>query len=147
MEGVLESMAVGIAAKALILDKRLELGPWLVMGDQTRLRQILINLVNNAVKFTPKGGTVRVALVGSGPDIELVVSDNGQGIAPPLLSHVFEIFKQGDAGGNKRSQGLGLGLAIVHNLVELHGGSVSVRSAGEGAGASFHVRLPRAPAT
>jgi CheY-like chemotaxis protein len=117
-----------------------------VMGDQKRLVQILSNLLNNSAKYTPDGGhiTVRTELVGD--DVELVVEDNGAGIAPALQPAVFELFSQAERTPDRTQGGLGLGLALVKNLVELHGGTVSCYSAGVGMGSRFTVTLPRTSA-
>jgi PAS domain S-box-containing protein len=113
-----------------------------VMGDASRLQQVIWNLLSNAVKFTPKGGQVQVALGTVGPDLEIRVSDSGIGIRPEFLSHVFDRFRQADSSTTRKHGGLGLGLAIAKHLVELHGGSVRVESPGEGRGATFTVALP-----
>jgi signal transduction histidine kinase/ActR/RegA family two-component response regulator len=118
-----------------------------VQGDPGRLQQVLWNLLSNAVKFTPSGGTVTVALVREGPDALIRVSDSGIGIAPDFLPHVFDRFRQQDASITRRHGGLGLGLAIVRQLVELHGGTIAVESAGENSGTTFTLRLPLAPAS
>ncbi len=111
-----------------------------VSGDPDRLQQIVWNLLSNAIKFTGKGGEVQVTLERVNSHVEIVVSDSGAGIAPELVPHVFERFRQGP--GGRRAGGLGLGLAIVRELVELHGGSVHAASEGIGQGACFTVRLP-----
>ena len=111
-------------------------------GDPERLHQVLWNLLSNAVKFTPRGGQVKVALEVRERTATLTVSDDGQGIRADFLPHVFERFRQADATATRVHGGLGLGLAIVRHLVELHGGTVSVRSDGEGKGSTFTVRLP-----
>ncbi|HEX8072565.1 MAG TPA: PAS domain S-box protein [Pyrinomonadaceae bacterium] len=116
-----------------------------VFGDADRLQQVVWNLLANAVKFTPRGGAVRVALARRGALAELTVSDTGQGIAPEFLPYVFERFRQGDAAPARAHAGLGLGLAIVRHLVELHGGVVAAASAGEGRGATFTIQLPAGP--
>jgi PAS domain S-box-containing protein len=123
-----------------------ELGddPAILIGDASRLQQVTWNLLSNAVKFTPDGGAVRVTLDVTESRVELVVSDTGVGIAPAFLPHVFERFRQGDTRGTHAHGGLGLGLAIVRHLTEMHGGSVAAVSAGEGKGATFIVRLPTA---
>jgi CheY-like chemotaxis protein len=107
-----------------------------------RLRQILWNLLTNAVKFTPKGGRVEIELRCTDTSASVVVSDTGQGIGQDFLRHVFERFRQADSTASRRHGGLGLGLAIVRHLTEAHGGSVSAESAGEGLGATFTVQLP-----
>jgi CheY-like chemotaxis protein len=113
-------------------------------GDPERLHQILWNLLSNAIKFTPRGGRVSVALSRGEGTVTLTVSDTGQGIRPDFLPHVFERFRQADATVTRAHGGLGLGLAIVRHLVELHGGTISASSAGEGQGATFTVQLPMA---
>lgn len=113
-----------------------------VMVDPHRLKQVIRNLIANAIKFTPDGGRVSVRLDRVEAGVEIVVEDNGLGIAPEFLPHVFERFRQADGGMTRRYRGLGLGLAIVRQLVELHGGSVTAESRGEGQGATFRVRLP-----
>ena len=121
-----------------IIDPRV--GP--VSGDPDRLQQVVWNLLSNAVKFTPKGGRVQVRLERVNSHIEIVVSDTGVGIRPDFLPYVFERFRQADAGTTRKTGGLGLGLAIVRHIVEMHGGTVHAASAGEGEGATFRVRLP-----
>jgi CheY-like chemotaxis protein/nitrogen-specific signal transduction histidine kinase len=114
----------------------------LIVGDPDRLQQVIVNLLSNAVKFTDVGGSIEVRLDISDTEACLVVKDTGRGIDSAFLPHVFERFRQGDASSTRRHGGLGLGLALVRDLVELHGGSVSAQSAGEGKGATFTVRLP-----
>jgi len=113
-----------------------------VSGDPNRLQQVVWNLVSNAVKFTPKQGRVQVRVERVNSHIEIVVSDTGAGIRPDFLPHVFERFRQADAGTTRQTTGLGLGLSIVRHIVEMHGGSVDAASDGEGKGATFRVRLP-----
>jgi PAS domain S-box-containing protein len=129
--------AKGVRIQTLI-DPRT--GP--VSGDPDRLQQVCWNLASNAVKFTPKGGRVQVRLERVNSHVEIVVSDTGVGIKPDFLPLVFERFRQADAGPTRKSGGLGLGLAIVRHIVEMHGGTVSAASAGENEGATFTVRLP-----
>ncbi len=114
-----------------------------VQADPVRLEQIIWNLLNNSVKFTPRGGRIEVRLDEDGEDIVLTVADNGQGIDTSFLPHIFEIFRQADSGTNRAQSGMGIGLAVVQQLVELHGGSVAAYSAGVGQGAMFTIRLPR----
>ena len=111
-------------------------------GDPGRLQQVVWNLVSNAVKFTPKNGRVQVRLERVNSHVEIVVSDTGAGIRPDFLPYVFERFRQAEAGTTRKTGGLGLGLAIVRHIVEMHGGTVEASSAGEGKGATFRVRLP-----
>jgi signal transduction histidine kinase/CheY-like chemotaxis protein len=113
-----------------------------VTGDPNRVRQIVWNLVSNAIKFTARGGKVQVTLERVNSHVELSVSDSGQGIEPDFLPHVFDRFSQADGSATKRHGGLGLGLAIVKSLTELHGGSVRAKSAGLGQGSTFVVSLP-----
>ena len=121
-----------------VIDPRV--GP--VSGDPDRLQQVVWNLVSNAVKFTPKGGRVQVRLERVNSHIEIAVSDTGIGIRPDFLPYVFERFRQAEAGTTRKTGGLGLGLAIVRHIVEMHGGTVQAASAGEDQGATFRVRLP-----
>jgi CheY-like chemotaxis protein len=113
-----------------------------VSGDPDRLQQVIWNLVSNAVKFTPKGGRVQVRLERINSHLEIVVSDSGQGIAEEFLPQVFDRFRQADSSSSRKHGGLGLGLSIVKQLVEMHGGSIRVESAGIGQGATFTVSLP-----
>ena len=114
-----------------------------VQADPVRLEQIIWNLLNNSVKFTPRGGRIEVRLEEEGDDIVLTVADNGQGVDSSFLPHIFEIFRQADPGTSRAQSGMGIGLAVVQQLVELHGGSVTAFSAGVGQGATFTIRLPR----
>ncbi|HZY20266.1 MAG TPA: ATP-binding protein [Ramlibacter sp.] len=118
-----------------------------VQGDAARLQQTVWNLLANAVKFTPRGGRVAVALRGLAGHAEIVVEDTGSGIPATFLPHLFERFRQADGSITRRHGGLGLGLSIVRHLVELHGGTVRAESAGEGRGARFTIRLPLAQET
>jgi signal transduction histidine kinase len=111
-------------------------------GDADRLRQVVWNLLSNAVKFTPSGGEVAVDLRLVTDAVEIVVRDTGIGIAPEFLPHVFDRFRQGDNGPSRKHGGLGLGLAIVHHLIEAHGGTVTASSNGPGAGSQFVIHLP-----
>jgi CheY-like chemotaxis protein/anti-sigma regulatory factor (Ser/Thr protein kinase) len=114
-----------------------------VRADGKRLRQVILNLVSNAIKFTPEGGLVSVRVAGSGSQVEIVVQDSGDGISPEFVPHVFERFRQADSSTTRPHGGLGLGLAIVRHLVEAHGGTVVAESPGKGQGSTFTVRLPR----
>jgi len=115
-----------------------------IEADATRIQQVVLNLLTNAIKFSPEGGTVEVSASRLGSDFRLVVTDHGLGINPEFLPRIFERFSQQDASSSKRFGGLGLGLAIVKQIVELHGGSVEVASAGEGLGATFSMTIPLA---
>jgi signal transduction histidine kinase/CheY-like chemotaxis protein len=114
-----------------------------VSGDADRLQQVVWNLLSNAIKFTPKGGRVQIRVESVNSQIELTVADTGRGIRADMLPHVFERFRQGEGTTARAHGGLGLGLAIVRHVVELHGGTVEAQSAGENEGATFIVRLPR----
>jgi signal transduction histidine kinase len=129
--------------KNLRIDVDIDAASGVVLGDPGRLQQVVSNLLANAIKFTPEGGSVRVGLRDGGDSLRVVVSDTGQGIDPAFLPHVFDRFRQEDGTRTRRHGGLGLGLSIVRDLVHLHGGSVSAESAGPGQGAKFTVTLPR----
>jgi two-component system CheB/CheR fusion protein len=134
----LDADSKGIEIKVSAPDEML-----FVRADPVRLEQIIWNLLNNSVKFTPRGGRIEVCLEEQDDEIVLTVSDNGQGIDASFLPHIFEIFRQADARTNRVQAGMGIGLAVVQQLVELHGGSVNAFSAGTGKGATFTIRLPR----
>ena len=114
----------------------------LVSGDSERLQQVIWNLLANAVKFTRPGGTIRLEIARVGPNVRLSVRDTGQGISPDFLPYVFDRFRQADASASRRHGGLGLGLALVRQIVELHGGAVGVDSRGVKQGTTFWVTLP-----
>jgi PAS domain S-box-containing protein len=139
----IESVRAATDAKQIRIDKEFEATPGMVAGDASRLQQVLWNLLSNALKFTPRGGAVTVSVQREGEQIAIRVRDSGIGIAPTFLNHVFERFRQADATTTREHGGLGLGLSIVKHLVEQHGGTISVASAGEGHGACFTLRLPR----
>jgi signal transduction histidine kinase len=139
--GVVESVRPSAEAKSIILKGDLDPDAGPVNGDPDRLRQIVENILGNAIKFTPQNGAVTVRLVRD-IDARLIVSDTGRGIDTELLPHIFERFKQSDSTSTRAHAGLGLGLAIVRHLVELHGGRVRAESAGVGQGATFTVVLP-----
>jgi signal transduction histidine kinase len=128
------------------LDVRLPSQSLHVAGDHERLVQVLANLLGNAVKYTPEGGSIRFALVARGDAAEMCVEDNGIGIDAALLPHVFDSFTQGTRTAGRAEGGMGLGLALVRRLAELHGGEVVARSAGPGQGSTFVFTLPRLPA-
>jgi signal transduction histidine kinase/CheY-like chemotaxis protein len=129
-------------AKGIRLQSLLDTKAGPVSGDPDRLQQVVWNLLSNAIKFTPKGGRVQVRLERVNSHVEIIVSDSGKGISTEFLPHVFDRFRQADGTSTRRHGGLGLGLSIVRQLVELHGGSVGVESAGENQGATFVVQLP-----
>ncbi|HEX6184616.1 MAG TPA: PAS domain S-box protein [Pyrinomonadaceae bacterium] len=135
---------VGPAASAKSISLRVEFDPNVgpIMGDPRRLQQVVWNLLLNAVKFTPIGGEVRARLFRAGPHARLTVTDTGAGIRPDFLPYVFDRFRQGDQSTTRVYGGLGLGLSIVRHLVELHGGTVTAESEGEGRGSTFTVELP-----
>jgi signal transduction histidine kinase len=137
------SLGPSAQEKNIAVHARLDAPPAALRGDAIRLQQVVWNLLSNAIKFTPPGGTVEVKLRCSRSYAQITVADDGNGIAPDLLPHIFDRFRQGETSG-ARQGGLGLGLSIVKNLVELHGGSVHAASAGAGKGAAFTVELPLA---
>jgi two-component system CheB/CheR fusion protein len=128
--------------KGVVLDLDLTPEPLIVQADPVRVRQIAWNLLSNAIKFTPSGGKIMVRLVREGDQARLDVIDNGQGIEPEVLPHIFELFRQAGEGIARPQGGLGIGLALVHQLVELHGGRIEVDSEGRDKGARFSVWLP-----
>jgi signal transduction histidine kinase len=142
IDAALDSVRPAALAKGIELHPALDRQVAVVMGDATRLQQVVWNLLSNAVKFTPREGRVEVRLAGSRGEVRIEVSDNGIGIAPAFVPFVFDRFRQADSTTTRAHGGLGVGLSIVRHLVELHGGTVRVESAGEGQGATFLVRLP-----
>jgi signal transduction histidine kinase len=145
LELVIEGVRPAIDAKRLIFETEVDRSGSVLRGDGARLQQVIWNLLSNAVKFTPKGGSVRVQLRRVESEMEVVVSDNGEGIPSEFLPHVFESFRQSDTSATRAHSGLGIGLSIAKHLVELHGGTITVVSEGAGKGASFAVRLPISP--
>ena len=142
IEGALDTMGPMAHSKNVVLEKTLAPITRPVLGDPDRLSQVVWNLLSNAIKFTPEGGRVAIHLEQDGQMAEVRVEDEGPGIDPEFLPYVFERFRQRDSSGTRRHGGLGLGLAIVRSLVELHGGTVSAKNRGEGGGAVFAVKLP-----
>jgi PAS domain S-box-containing protein len=140
IETVLDSVRLAAEAKEIRLQASLDAA--VVTGDAARLQQVVWNLLTNAIKFTPKSGQIAVQLAPADGHAEITISDTGIGIAPDFLPFVFDRFRQADQTAGRLFGGLGLGLAIVRHLVELHGGTVAVKSAGEGQGATFKVCLP-----
>jgi signal transduction histidine kinase len=137
-----EAITPAANAKGIVIETNIDPAADTITADAGRVQQIVWNLLSNAVKFTPNGGRVSVMAGRSKDHVEITVSDNGIGIPDDLLPYVFDRFTQGSSGASRRHGGLGLGLAIVRNLVELHGGSVSAHSDGAGRGATFRVRFP-----
>lgn len=132
------------AADTKHLDVLLALGaePCRMQGDADRLQQAVVNLLTNAIKFTPAGGRIHIELVRAAGEYQLRIADSGKGIAPRFLPHVFDRFRQAEDTSSQRQSGLGLGLALVRSIVTAHGGSVSASSPGEGQGATFTIILP-----
>jgi signal transduction histidine kinase/DNA-binding response OmpR family regulator len=141
VEAALDVVRPAAAAKGIRLQPVLD-SQATIVGDADRLQQVVWNLMSNAIKFTPKGGRVKVCLRRQESRVELVVADDGQGIAPGFLPHVFDRFRQAEASPSRAAGGLGLGLVIVRSIVELHGGTVTAESDGPGKGATFVVALP-----
>ncbi len=142
VRAAVQSVMPAAEVKAMRVDTLLDPGAGPVSGDADRLQQVVWNLVSNAVKFTPKGGRVQVRLARVNSQVELTVSDTGQGIEAEFLPHVFERFTQADTTSTRQHSGLGLGLGITRHLVELHGGTIAVYSDGGGKGSTFVVSLP-----
>ncbi|MBD2102542.1 ATP-binding protein [Leptolyngbya sp. FACHB-261] len=142
IEAAIDTVRPAADAKNLRLQLVLDPAAGPVLGDPERLQQIVWNLFSNAIKFTPKRGRIQVCLQRINSHVEIVVADTGQGISAEFLPYVFERFRQADSSITRSFGGLGLGLAIVRQLVELHGGTVHAESPGEGQGATFTVKLP-----
>jgi signal transduction histidine kinase len=144
LRDAIESVQPSIAERGVILDAQIDC-PATVLGDAVRLHQIVVNLLTNAIKFTPEGGRVQMDLLSEGPNVEVRVTDDGIGVAPDELPKLFEPFWQADPSSTRAEGGLGLGLTIVKHLVGLHGGSVRAESGGAMRGCRFVVSLPLAP--
>jgi signal transduction histidine kinase/CheY-like chemotaxis protein len=142
IHAAIETARPAAEAKDIRLSALIDPAAEAVSGDSERLQQVVWNLLSNAVKFAPVGGRVEVKLERADSRVEIVVADNGPGISPEFLPYVFERFRQEDSGTGRQQGGLGLGLAIVRQIVELHGGTVRVASEGLGKGATFTVALP-----
>jgi signal transduction histidine kinase/ActR/RegA family two-component response regulator len=150
IDAAIETVRPAADAKNIRIEKHYAIDPGTIAGDPARLQQVVWNLLSNAIKFTPRDGLVEVILARNETNVAITVRDNGAGIKPEFITHVFERFRQADASMTRRHGGLGLGLAIVKHLIEQHGGTVRAESAGEGRGASFTIELPLAkqqPAT
>ena len=142
IDAAIETVSLAAEAKSIKIQTALDAEVGQVLGDCSRLQQIVWNLVSNAVKFTPEGGRVEVGLTVVDNQAQITVADTGKGITPQFLPHVFEYFRQEDGTTTRRVGGLGLGLAIVRHLVELHGGKVQADSPGADQGTTFTVRIP-----
>jgi len=142
IDAAVEAVRPAAEAKGVRVQKVMDTGLLSIPGDPVRLQQVVWNLLSNAIKFTPRGGRVQIRSERVNSHLEIVVSDTGQGIAADFLPHVFDRFRQADQKTSRQHGGMGLGLAIVRHLVELHGGTVSAMSDGEGQGATFTVTLP-----
>src|SRR5436190_20629910 len=142
IESTLETLQPAADAKGISIETAWTAAGDTLLADQDRLRQVMWNLLSNAIKFTPAGGHVSVTLEGSAQELRIVVSDNGQGIEPAFLPHVFDRFTQADSSIGRTHGGLGLGMAIVRHLLELHGRRIAVSSPGKDQGATFTVTLP-----
>lgn len=142
IDAAVAAVRVGAEAKQIRLETHVDAALGMISGDPVRLQQVVWNLLSNAVRATPRGGRIQVRLVGAGAHVEVSVVDDGEGIEPELLPHLFEHFVQGDADPARHRGSLGLGLAIVRHIAEAHGGSVAAESAGRGHGSVFRVVLP-----
>ncbi|MBW4559677.1 MAG: response regulator [Mojavia pulchra JT2-VF2] len=138
----LESMQLAAQTKSIDINTIFESNVGQVLGDSTRLQQVVWNLLSNAVKFTPQGGKIEVRLGQANGYAQIIVSDTGKGINPEFLPYAFDYFRQADSSSTRKFGGLGLGLAIVRNIVEMHGGTVTAESPGEDKGTKFTVVLP-----
>ena len=145
IDAAVEAVRPAAEAKGVRVQKVVDTGAFSIPGDPVRLQQVVWNLLSNAIKFTPRGGHVQIRSERVNSHLEIVVSDTGQGISADFLPHVFDRFRQADQKTSRQHGGMGLGLAIVRHLVELHGGTVSASSEGEGKGAIFTVSLPITP--
>jgi len=145
VEAAIETVRPAADAKNIALLTTLDTSVGPITGDPSRLQQVVWNILSNAIKFTPKDGRIDIAVRREALQVEIQITDTGIGIEPEFLAHLFERFRQADASMTRKYGGLGLGLSIVKNLVELHGGSVHAYSEGVGRGATFTVQLP-APA-
>jgi signal transduction histidine kinase len=142
IEAAMETVRPAALSKDIRMHAILDTCVPAINGDPQRLQQVMWNLLSNAVKFTPAGGEIEVVLCHTSSNMEIRVSDTGEGIAPEFLRHIFGRFNQADGSSTRRHMGLGLGLAIAKQLVEMHGGTVQVQSHGPGTGATFTVQLP-----
>ena len=142
LESAIEAVRPMAQAKNITIQATLDHQAGKVLADPDRIQQVVWNLLNNAVKFTPVGGRVLVKLERAGPAVQMIISDTGRGISPEFMPFVFDRFRQADSSATRKHGGLGLGLAIVRQLVELHGGTIRALSEGENQGTTFIVELP-----
>src|SRR5690242_9158264 len=145
IDAAVEAVKPAADTKGVRMQKVVDTGAISIPGDPVRLQQVVWNLLSNAIKFTPRGGRVQICSQRVNSHLEIVVSDTGQGISADFLPHVFDRFRQADQKTSRQHGGMGLGLAIVRHLVEMHGGTVRANSEGEGKGATFTVMLPITP--
>jgi CheY-like chemotaxis protein len=145
IEAAIEAVKPAAEAKGVRVQKIMDTGVVSVPGDPSRLQQVVWNLLSNAIKFTPRGGRVQVRMERVNSHLEIIITDTGEGINPEFLPHVFDRFRQADQRTTRHHGGMGLGLAIVRQLVELHGGSVEAASPGADQGSTFTVVLPVVP--
>jgi signal transduction histidine kinase len=138
-----ENVRTAATAKSIVMDLQLDQAARFVHCDPDRMQQVVWNLLTNAIKFTPHGGRVELGLKGADTHVEIVVRDTGQGIASEFLPFVFDRFSQAQTGCTRKYGGLGVGLSVVRDIMQAHGGTVAAASAGEGCGATFIIRLPR----
>lgn len=146
VRAAVELVQSDISAKSIALETALQEWDEPLIADPMRLQQVVWNLLANAVKFTPEGGRIELRVLQTDARLELIVTDNGQGIEPAFLPHVFELFRQADGSASRLHGGLGIGLGVVGKIVALHGGTLEAHSKGRGRGSTFHVVLPRRPA-
>jgi PAS domain S-box-containing protein len=142
IEAAINSVKPGADAKGIVMEQELDPYAGPVAGDSNRLQQVVWNILSNAIKFTARGGRVHVKLTRVDAIVELTVTDSGQGISPDFLPFVFDRFRQADGSVTRKMGGLGIGLAIAKQLVDLHGGTITVKSPGDGKGSTFTVQLP-----
>ncbi len=147
INAAIDSVQLAADSKAIKLEVTLDPSARHINGDAGRLQQVVWNLLSNSIKFTPSGGRVEIRLERADTDVQIRISDTGEGISAEFLPFIFDRFRQADGTSTRRHGGLGLGLSIVRHLVELHGGTVGADSAGEGLGTTFTIRLPLAQTT
>jgi CheY-like chemotaxis protein/two-component sensor histidine kinase len=142
LDAAVDSLRPSAEVRRIVLDVDAPRGAAQISGDQSRVQQILFNLLSNSLKFTPQGGRIAVQLTVEDDDAVVRITDSGEGIAPEFLPHVFDRFRQERSDVTRAHSGLGIGLSLVRHLTELHGGSVDASSPGKGLGATFTLRLP-----